>query len=444
MLLCAAAVALQTIVWMIILSIVARYVGMYRQGATTPDLDHYAMVADFVRHGWWPYAQFQFEYPPLSLIPLLAPPTASSVATYEAEFRAVMVVVLAATSVVTTLAAARIWPTLGRPLGAAVAFAFGVAAIGLTALNRYDPTVALIIAAVALCLVCRRWAWAGLFVGLGFSLKLVPIVLLPLVLLLARTWRRAALVVALAAAGAIVPFLPFLIRGAGGLWKSLFAGQAGRGAGIESVMATPYLLAHAVGLGHAVVVQVPGGSTELSGSGMNVLVAAAPLFVLILEAVVYAIAWRGRHVLRHDAEGISVVALAAVLASVCGNKLISPQHVLWLLPLAALGVVSTRASYRVPAVLVLVAAVFTQAEYPFLYHSLVVLHPAGVLAVAIRNGLLLAAYVAALVVVWRRRRAVEPSSAAAEGEEPEGGAPGTLASALPVPAAAAPPALTGS
>jgi hypothetical protein len=33
--------------------------------------------------------------------------------------------------------------------------------------------------------------------------------------------------------------------------------------------------------------------------------------------------------------------------------------VLWLLPLAALGVVSTRASYRVPAVLVLVAAVFT-------------------------------------------------------------------------------------
>ncbi|HZL63479.1 MAG TPA: glycosyltransferase family 87 protein [Thermoleophilia bacterium] len=418
-LLCAAAVALQTIVWMVILSIVARYVAMYRGGATTPDLEHYALVADYVRHGWWPYVQFRFEYPPLALIPILAPPAASSVARYGAEFRAVMVVLYAATAVVTTLAAARIWPTLGRPLGAALALAFGVAAIGLTALNRYDGTVALIVAATLLCLICRRWAWAGLFVGLGFSLKLMPVVLLPLALTLVRTWRRAALVVALAAAGAILPFVPFLVRGAGGVWTSLFAGQAGRGAGIESLMATPYLLAQVAGLGHVTVVQVPGGSTELSAPGMAVLVAAAPLLVFVLLAILYAVAWRARHALRDDAEGIVVVALAAILASICGNKLISPQHVIWLLPLAALGVVSMRVSYRVPAVLVLVAAVFTQAEYPFLYDNMVGLHVAGVLAVSIRNGLLVAAYVAALVVVWRRVAEPVPGLAPALGTAAE-------------------------
>jgi hypothetical protein len=281
-----------------------------------------------VRHGWWPYVQFQFEYPPLALVPILALPAAFSVARYGAELRAVMVVVFAATAVVTTLAAARIWPTLGRPL---------------------------------------------------------------------------------AAAGAIVPFVPFLIRGAGGVWTRLFANQAGRGAGIESLMATPYLLAQVAGLGHVTVVQVPGGSTELSAPGMAVLVTAPPLLVFVLLAILYAVAWRARHALRDDAEGIVVVALAAILAFICGNKLISPQHVIWLLPLAALGVVSTRASYRVPAVLVLVAAVFTQAEYPFLYDNLVGLHVAGVLAVSIRNGLLVGAYVAALVVVWRRRVA-EPAS----------------------------------
>ncbi len=422
-LLCAAAVALQAIVWMVILSIVMRYVAMYRGGATTPDLEHYALVADYVRHGWWPYVQFRFEYPPLALIPILAPPTASSVARYGAEFRAVMVMVYAATAVVTTLAAARIWPTLGRPLGAAVAFAVGVAAIGLTALNRYDGTVALIIAATLLCLVCRRWAWAGLFVGLGFSLKLMPIVLLPLALLLVRTWRRAALVVALAATGAIVPFLPFLVRGAGGVWTSLFDFQAGRGAGIESLMATPYLLAHAVGLRHVVVVPF-SGSDLLSGPGMGALVAAAPLFVFVLLAILYAVAWRARFALRDDAEGVVVVALAAILASICGNKLISPQHVIWLLPLAALGVVSARASYRVPAMLVLGAAVFTQAEYPFLYDNMVALHLAGVLAVAIRNGLLVAAYVAALVAVWRRRDAEPaPGKAPVFGAADESAAP---------------------
>ena len=98
-----------------------------------------------------------------------------------------------------------------------------------------------------------------------------------------------------------------------------------------------------------------------------------------------------------------------------GNKLISPQHVIWLLPLAALGVVSTRALYRVPAVLVLVAAVFTQAEYPFLYDNMVGLHVAGVLAVAIRNGLLVAAYVAALVILWRLGSVEEPASGPAPG-----------------------------
>ena len=265
------------------------------------------------------------------------------------------------------------------------------------------------IAATLLCLVCRRWAWAGLVVGLGFSLKLMPIVLLPLVLVLVRTWRRAALVVALAAAGAIVPFVPFLVRGAGGVWTSLFGFQAGRGAGIESLMATPYLLAHAVGLRHVVVLPF-SGSDLLSGPGISLLVTAAPVLVFALLAILYVVTWRARHVLRHDAQGIVVVALAALLASICGNKLISPQHVIWLLPLAALGVVSTRASFRVPAVLVLVAAVFTQAEYPFLYDNLVRLQVAGVLAVSMRNGLLVAAYVAALVILWRLGSVEEPAS----------------------------------
>ncbi len=424
MLLCVAAAALQTIVWMVILAMVARYVTLYRDGASTADLQHYAGIADFVHHGWWPYVQYRFEYPPLSLIPILAPPTASSVAIYSTEFRGVMVVVFAATAVVTTLTAARIWPTLGRPLGVAVAFAFGAAAIGLTALNRFDGTVALVIAATLLCLVCRRWAWAGLFIGLGFSLKLVPIVLLPLALILARTRRRASLVVALAATGALMPFVPFLVRGAGGVWASLFAAQAGRGVGLESLMATPYLLAHAAGLGHITVVFPPGGSTEIEAPGTSVLVAAAPLLVFALLAILYAVTWRARHVLRDDAEGISVVALAAILAAICGNKLISPQHIIWLLPLAALSVMSMRPAYRVPAALVLLAAVFTQAEYPILYDNLAALHLAGVLAVSARNGLLVAAYVSALVVLWLRGRAADAVNSPVATEHGTRAAPG--------------------
>ena len=41
-------------------------------------------------------------------------------------------------------------------------------------------------------------------------------------------------------------------------------------------------------------------------------------------------------------------------------------------------------------------------------------HAPGVLAVSIRNGLLLAAYAAALVAVWRRGRVAGPASALVE------------------------------
>ena len=396
------------IVWLIALSVVGRYVGLYR--SPSADVAHYAMIADFVHHGWWPYAQYPFEYPPLALVPILAPPTASVVATYQSEFRVVMIVVLAATAVVTTAAAAKIWPTVERPLGVALAFAFGVTAIGITALNRFDGTVALVVAATMLCLVSRRWAWAGLLVGLGFSLKLMPIVLLPLVLVLARTWRRGTRVVLLAAAGAIIPFVPFLIRGPGSLWTSLFGGQVSRGLGIESVAATPYLLADLAGLGHVHVVVPYGGSTELTAPGTSVLVASAPLAVLLLVLLVYVVVWRVRSTLRRDNEVIALAALAAILATICGNKLISPQHLIWLLPLAALGVMSKTTRYRLPAALVLAAAAVTQAEFPFLYGDVVDLRAVGVLTLALRNGLLVAAYIAALVVLWRPGRQEVPAA----------------------------------
>ena len=124
-----------------------------------------------------------------------------------------MVVVFALNAVVTTWAAIKIWGSSRRALVAAVVLAATVPATGLIGLNRFDATVGLVIALTVLCLAYRRWALAALFVGLGFSLKLMPIVLLPLVFVLARRWRfvwRAGLA---ALVGMVVPFVPFLIQG---------------------------------------------------------------------------------------------------------------------------------------------------------------------------------------------------------------------------------------
>ena len=61
-----------------------------------------------------------------------------------------------------------------------------------------------------------------------------------------------------------------------------------------------------------------------------------------------------------------------ILASICGNKLISPQHVIWLLPLAALASGVTTSGVRTafpPYWCSWLAMILTQVEYPqmFLY-----------------------------------------------------------------------------
>ncbi len=80
-------------------------------------------------------------------------------------------------------------------------------------------------------------------VGLGFSLKLMPIVLLPLVLVLARKWRAVWWADAGGALGMILPFLPFLIQGGGAIFTTpTVSGQTARGLQIETVAASPFLL----------------------------------------------------------------------------------------------------------------------------------------------------------------------------------------------------------
>lgn len=414
-LLFAAAVALQAMAWSLVVSVISR-LGPVSWAVTSPDVDRYALIAEWIHRGSWPYAQFQFEYPPLTLVPLLIPPHSTTLATYSLEFRIEMLVVFALTALVTTWVALRVWGTLGRSLAAAAAFAAAVVATGMIGLNRFDVTVALVVALTVLCLAYRRWALAGLLVGLGFSLKLMPIVLLPLVLVLARGRRSVVWAALAAAAGAVIPFIPFVARDPARLWSSLVGGQTARGLQIESIAASPFLLRDLLRTGSVTVVVPPGGSMSILATGEQFVNSLAPVTVLVLLIVAYLVIWRARGVLRADAEAIPVAVLALLLAAMCGNKVLSPQHLIWVLPVVALGLVARRRAFRVPAAIVFVAMVLTQIEHPGMYTELMHLEPAAVLVVAARNLLLVAAFVAALIVLWRSRRADEVILAAARAE----------------------------
>jgi hypothetical protein len=402
-LLLVAAAALQALAWALVIVIVRGWFPRYWD-VTIPDVQHYAEVVWAIHQGVWPYSGVPFEYPPLTLIPLLIPGGLPHFARYALEFKIEMVVVFALNAVVTTWAAIKLWNSSRRALVAAVVLAATVPATGLIGLNRFDATVGLAIALTVLCLAYRRWALAALFVGLGFSLKLMPIVLLPLVFVLARRWRlvwRAGLA---ALVGMAVPFVPFLIQGGTAIFTTTVSGQTARGLQIETVAASPFLLREVVKPGSVTVVAPEGGSLSILGRGAGEVNTLAPLLVLALVLIVYLVVWQVRDRLQAMPEAVPVAVLALMVATMCGNKVLSPQHLIWVLPVVALALVTTRWSLRVPALLMFVAMILTQIDYPQMYFDLYLLKPIAIFVVAARNVTLLAVLVTSLVALRRLQR----------------------------------------
>ncbi|MET0602181.1 MAG: hypothetical protein ABW167_09355, partial [Baekduia sp.] len=89
--------------------------------------------------------------------------------------------------------------------------------------------------------------------------------------------------------------------------------------------------------------------------------------------------------------GLVLGALAITLAFVVFSKVLSPQYVVWLLPAAA---VAAGHGYRLAPGLVAAASLMTQLWFPANYFDVVYQHAWAVVAVGVRNALLLAALVA--------------------------------------------------
>lgn len=359
-----------------------------------------------VSDGAMPYRDFTFVYPPLALPLLLAPAHAGDatthLATYQRWFSVEMYVVTLATTAVLVVTAWLLWP--GRPSRAwqaAVSSVAFVAATGALVENRFDVGVALVVALVLLALLRRWYVAAGLLVGMGFALKLAPLALLPLVLVLAaadgrRTALRAAVATGIAA---LLPYLPFLVVAPRGVASS-FGYHAARPVQIESVPAIPLLLWHKLA-GSAMTIHYTYGSHNIFGPGAKLATGAAEPLTLVAFGVACWLAWRARAALRAAPAALPAAlptaAMALLLAVTAFAKVLSPQYLIWLLPLGALLLL---ADWPL-GLLALGATLVTQIEFPSLYTSLVHLETAGILVTAARDTLLLATFGLALARLWR-------------------------------------------
>lgn len=291
----------------------------------------FQLYGDRIARGVVPYRTgFALEYPPGAIPPLAAPslPHGHYVPWFHGFEFACLLVAIAAVAFALEGVGER------RRVGAVAAVGAAPALFGQLTLNSFDLWPAAL-TAVALAAVVRARPRVGfVFLGIGAAAKLYPALLAPALLLYVsrkhgRPEAKRAALAGVLTVGAI--FLPFAVLGPGGLKFSLQE-QATRGLQVESLAGSALGVARQLGAGFHVVQTTAPFSYNVAGSFANVLATVSSIVVLVSTALV----WRALRVRNVDEERTMFAVAATAVGFVAFAKVLSPQYLLFLVPLVPL------------------------------------------------------------------------------------------------------------
>lgn len=386
----------------VLAALVAR--GGLLSSADPGDVGRYREFAGRMLDGELPYRDFYMEYPPGAAPFFVAPHALGGEDEYNRSFKLLATLAGVAVLLGVTVALQLLRAELPRWLAALGLVAVTPVALGAVVLNRYDlwPTLLLVLGLGAL-LAGRVGLSFGLLAA-GTAVKIFPAVIVPVAAVhVLRTYGRRAAVRGLAvfAAVGLVLVLPLAALAPGGFGFSVKT-QLVRQLQLESLGASVLLAADQLGLYAARIVPGDPGSLDLGGALPDAIgLVTTALLVAAFSSVLLA------YVRAEESRELLVLGAAASLAAVVAfSKVVSPQFLVWLVPVVPL--VAGRAGL-LAAGLLLAMLVLTQIE-------VVYEHPlrAGewpVWALVGRNVLLVALFALLLGAVLARRR--HPSGAAA-------------------------------
>lgn len=369
------------------------HVGFY-ESSQIVDTPVYQGYGDAMAAGRVPYRDFELEYPPGSLVVFALPSLLG--ADYDYAFDLLMLACALATVGFVAIALGALGASPARLATGVVFVGLAPLAVGSLLLTRFDLWPAALSAAALAGLASGRHRFGMGALALAVAAKLYALVLFPLAIVYVarrRGRREAALAAAVFAAVLSLVFLPFLAVAPEGVLAS-FERQAGRPLQIESLGASLLLAAHRLGL-YEVEVVSSHGSQNLAGALPDALATAQSG----LQVAAIAAVWIAFVRARGDAGHLVAASAAAVVGLVAWAKVLSPQFLVWLLPLVPL--VGGGAGFAAGGLLA-AALVVTQLWFPFRYWDVVALEPPVWLVLA-RN-LLLVALFAVLLRATRRTR----------------------------------------
>jgi hypothetical protein len=357
-----------------------------REGSN--DLSLYRQAGEAILRGEVPYRDFFIEYPPGSF-PAFVPPALFSTdqTGFTDLFSLEMALTLAVALVLTAFAARRLRGSRAWILPAAT-FALAALLLYPVAVTRYDAVVALTLGfAVFFATLGGRYlplAYASL--GFGTAAKFVPALA---VLPLALTRRGVAWGCGVFLAVVALFFVPFSLLGGQGLMQS-FAYQAGRGLQVESLAASVLIFLRTV---NGIVFE--HGAFEVLGEGVGFATSLSPVLTLLLMAVTGLVMWwEYRRCGGLEVGAFPRHAAALILAFMLGSRVLSPQYMIWLLPLVPLGAGGVMGT--IICVLFLAACFTTTQVFPVHYADLLSFRYPGPELLLGRNLLLVVLWIALL------------------------------------------------
>jgi hypothetical protein len=328
----------------------------------TPIYERYGSAMD---DGMVPHRDFALEYPPGAL-PVFLVPALGDVdsETFRVRFEALMVFLGEAMIVCMAIALVAVGASRRRLLGALGFAAVAPVALGPVVLSRFDLWPAALTAAALASLVAGRLRLGHVALGAAVAAKLYPAVLVPVTV--AYVWRRAGTREALLCGGIMLAvvapaFAPFVALAPDGVWHSLW-NQASRPLQIESLGAGGLLVAHHV-FGTGITMESSHGSQNLVGTAPDVLATVQTLLQAAALLATWALFARGPA----SRARLLCASAAALAAFVALGKVLSPQFLIWLIPVVPL--VRGRRGLGASALLA-AGLVLTQLWFPYRYWEL--------------------------------------------------------------------------
>jgi uncharacterized membrane protein len=345
-----------------------------------------------VAQGQVPYRDFSMEYPPLALVAFAAPRLLAFGALIDAEaYRRLFLLENVFFSTIIAIALVqmlRLWQPERSPTMPLIVYTSFVVLTSPLSPWRYDMFPTFLTALALLAFIDQRTALAGFWLGLGAAAKLYPLVLLGIfgaAYLASGQWRaimRMGVTCVVVIAACLLPFVWLAPE----TWSVFLTYHQERGLQIESLAGAVVWLAATFDLTQAEKV-FNYGALHVDGSWADALLLwQSRMLVLMVIAVGLACLWRFRTeytkhgAVSHDSVAAGVVAV--LLAFMVGNKVFSPQYVVWLLPFIPL-------LRPLPIVILGLICMSTIYIFPFNYAAYLEQRPALVMLLNVRNVLAL-------------------------------------------------------